>query len=128
MELELRSEGRRSLRRRVRTAGSRLGTGAGTSLPSTSAPHLFAHPVHRLCSPECLLPPQPLQKVLLQRSVPGEVEQGGGTKPFCQVSKDLLRFLRASWPADHVRGRGGSEFECWSSEFIQPPGSFPGPT
>lgn len=71
-------------------------------------------PHYRLCSPEPLLLPWPLQKVLLQRSVLRGVEQSGDTKPFCQVSKDPLVPPRASWMAEHIEGGGGgSEFECY---------------
>lgn len=92
VEPELRPEGRRSLRLGVRTGGSPAFGGLGPT-GCLHPPHLLACLPCRLCSPKRLLPPPPLQKVLLQRSAPRGVERGGGTKPFCQVSKDLLGSL-----------------------------------
>lgn len=66
LEPELRPEGRSSLRLGVRT-GRRPAVGG----PSPCALLTYLLALHcRLCSPEHLLLPRPLQKVLLQRSVP----------------------------------------------------------
>lgn len=84
MEPELRPEGRRSLRLGVRTGVSPAFRGLGPT-GCLCPPHPSTCLPHRPCSPKRLLLPPPLLKVLQQRSAPGGVEWGGGTKPFCHV-------------------------------------------